>query len=82
MQLPECKHEAAGAGKRIACLIEHKENISSPSCIQFVKKMASIVFSDYQLNADFATKCEADILRLSCGRMEAVNAEVRKFVSA
>jgi len=67
-QLTECNNLQSGSGHRIACLIEHKENITKPGCRNFLTKMASIVFSDYRLITNFAESCQDDISRTGCGR--------------
>ncbi len=59
-----------GQGLVIPCLIEIKDNVTNPSCKQFLTKMASIVFSDYRLIYKFTDACGEDISRLKCGRMD------------
>ena len=54
----------------IACLIEHKDNMTNTNCRHFLTRMASIVFSDYRLVYKFAESCQNDIIHLNCGRLE------------
>ena len=70
LQISECGKLNRGQGEVIPCLIEHKANVSSASCKQFLTKMASIVFGDYRLIKKLTDSCNGDIQRLTCGRLD------------
>ncbi|CAG0914941.1 unnamed protein product [Notodromas monacha] len=56
-------------GEFLACVIEHREAIENPQCKQFLVKLETLIFSDYHLISGFATKCDASINELKCGRL-------------
>ena len=68
-QVPECAVLQPGHGLIIPCLIEHSESVASVSCRSFLKRMATIVFSDYRLMYKFGERCQQDIVRFKCGRL-------------
>ena len=59
-----------GQGLKIPCLIENIDNVTNNNCKAFLKRMESIVFSDYRLIYKFADKCRSDINSLQCGRLK------------
>ncbi|XP_015770328.1 PREDICTED: Golgi apparatus protein 1-like [Acropora digitifera] len=65
-QLPECNKQ----GKIIACLLEHRENLTTASCKHMMTKMQAIFFSNYLLIENFLEDCSADVERLTCGRLQ------------
>ncbi|XP_013408738.1 Golgi apparatus protein 1 isoform X2 [Lingula anatina] len=69
-KLPECNKLQQGGGEIIPCLIENMENITNQNCQLFLKKMASLIFSDYRLIKNFVERCGNDISRFKCGRSE------------
>lgn len=66
LQLPECNKQ----GKIIACLLEHRENLTTASCKHMMTKMQAIFFSNYLLIENFLQDCSADVERLTCGRLQ------------
>ncbi|XP_068684167.1 Golgi apparatus protein 1-like [Montipora foliosa] len=64
--LPECKQQ----GKIIPCLLEHRQNLTTPSCKHMMTKMQAIFFSDYRLIERFLEDCSADINQRKCGRIQ------------
>ncbi|ELT94856.1 hypothetical protein CAPTEDRAFT_177499 [Capitella teleta] len=72
-KLPECHAQEKATGQLISCMIEHKANITSPNCKQFLVKMEKIIFSDYRLIYKFTDACESDVEKLSCGRLAGVD---------
>ena len=77
--MPDCNKLARGKGEIIPCMVENRSNITDASCQQFVKKMASIIFSDYRLICRFADRCKADIEKHKCGRLHAEGDDVSLF---
>ncbi|XP_053402519.1 Golgi apparatus protein 1-like [Mercenaria mercenaria] len=69
-QYPECKNLPSGQGVRIPCLIEQMDNITDKNCRRFLKRMANIVFGDYQLVWHFHENCAKDIAETQCGRLD------------
>ncbi|XP_068595110.1 Golgi apparatus protein 1 [Brachionichthys hirsutus] len=63
----ECATEELGKGYLLSCLVDHRGNISDYQCKQYITKMTSIIFSDYQLVCGFTEKCHDDIDALHCG---------------
>ena len=59
----------------IPCLIEHIDNVTNANCRAFLKRMESIVFSDYRLIYKFADKCGSDITKFTCGRLPTLEDE-------
>ena len=53
----------------IPCMIENIDNVTSQNCKAFLKRMETIVFSDFRLVYKFSERCQADIDRLQCGRL-------------
>ncbi|TRY58337.1 hypothetical protein DNTS_031780 [Danionella cerebrum] len=67
LELKECADEERGKGYLMSCLVEHRANITERQCHQFITKMTTIIFSDYQLICGFMEKCKEDIDLLQCG---------------
>ncbi|XP_067052995.1 Golgi apparatus protein 1-like [Acropora muricata] len=65
-QLPECNKQ----GKIIACLLEHRENLTTASCKHMMTKMQAIVFSNYRLIENFLDDCANDVKERRCGRLQ------------
>nr|CAB3249303.1 Golgi apparatus protein 1 [Phallusia mammillata] len=65
----DCGREQDGSGKLIPCLVEHREQIKVPTCVTFLKKISSIIYSDYRFICDFVSECQADIIKYHCGRV-------------
>lgn len=57
-------------GKIIACLLEHRQNLTVPSCKHMMTKMQAIFFSDYRLIENFLHDCSADVNKHQCGRIQ------------
>lgn len=68
-QIVECSGLPDGRGLKIPCLIENIDNVTNSNCKAFLRRMESIVFSDYRLIYKFADKCKSDIDALKCGRL-------------
>ena len=43
-QISECKTLPKGKGEVIPCLVEHYEEIETPTCHNYINKMATIIF--------------------------------------
>ncbi|CAH3167753.1 unnamed protein product [Porites lobata] len=65
-KLPEC----AVQGKIIPCLLEHRRNLTVPSCKHMMTRMQAIFFSDYRLIENFLDDCSKDVHNFSCGRLQ------------
>ena len=57
-------------GKVIPCLLEHRQNLTVPSCKHIMTRMQAIFFSDYHLIENFLDDCSADVSKFSCGRLQ------------
>lgn len=57
-------------GKIIPCLLEHRRNLTVPSCKHMMTRMQAIFFSDYRLIENFLDDCSKDVHKLSCGRLQ------------
>lgn len=65
------------SGEFLACVIEHKEEVTKPTCKSFLSELETIVFSDYHLISRFVEACKADIEKHKCARISK-HAWVRK----
>ena len=65
-KLPEC----AVQGKIIPCLLDHRRNLTVPSCKHMMTRMQAIFFSDYRLIENFLDDCSKDVHKFSCGRLQ------------
>lgn len=64
----DCSH-ANDVGQYLSCLVDHFSDISEKSCREIVQKLEFVAFTDYRLISSFIKSCEADIDKLSCGRL-------------
>ncbi len=68
-----CRNRFPGSensGHFMSCLINEKlENQLKPSCHDFLTQIEAVIFSDYNLIADFANKCRNDIEVKFCGHV-------------
>lgn len=70
-KLTECQSvDKEDNGHLVSCLLDSKENITDPGCKAFLTNVAALVFSDFRLIYNFVSDCQADIDKLSCGRLE------------
>lgn len=69
-KFPDCAPLNGKDGQLLSCLMDYQENITNPQCKQFLTKMESIVFADYRLIYQFTDRCESDIIKFKCGRMD------------
>jgi len=60
----------------IPCLVEYIDNVSDANCLAFLKRMRTVVFSDYRLIYKFVDGCSTDIDQFQCGRLQQETAEV------
>jgi len=60
----------------IPCLVEYIGNVSDTNCLAFLKRMRTMVFSDYRLIYKFVDSCHADISQFECGRLQQESSEV------
>ena len=72
-KLEDCKNTHPGkenAGHFMSCLINQKlEGNLKPGCSDFLSQVEAVIFSDYNLIADFATACQQDIEGQLCGHV-------------
>ena len=72
-KLEDCKNTHPGkenAGHFMSCLINLKlEGNFKPGCNDFLTQVEAVIFSDYNLIADFATVCQEDIEGQLCGNV-------------
>ncbi|XP_033124671.1 Golgi apparatus protein 1-like [Anneissia japonica] len=66
-KLTDCSSLPKGRGEVLPCLYEHLENVTAPQCLQYLKRMMAITFSDYRLIKGFYDTCRDDIETTSCG---------------
>ena len=71
MTLNKCTNiETKGhTGNILACLLDHREDISNDGCRAFVQKLEWVAFTDFKLIAPFADVCKYDIDKHKCGRL-------------
>ena len=60
----------------IPCLVEYIDNVTDVNCLAFLKRMRTMVFSDYRLIYKFVDGCHDDIDKFKCGRLQQETAEV------
>lgn len=72
-QHEECKPVGARS-QMLSCLIDYMENNTDAECRSFLKKMETIIFSDYRLIYKFTDACNSDINKFQCGRID-INSE-------
>lgn len=70
---PECTR--GKNGQLLACLMDHAENATNDECRAFLRRMETVVFSDYRLVYRFTEECGEDIDRFKCGRLPEANEE-------
>ena len=76
LQNAECSKLAENRGMVIPCLVEYMSNVTDTNCLAFLKRMRTMVFSDYRMIYRFVDKCQADIDHFHCGRLQQETAEV------
>ena len=76
VQNAECSQLTESRGMVIPCLVEHITNVTDANCLAFLKRMRTVVFSDYRLIYKFVDSCRDDINELQCGRLQQETAEV------
>jgi Golgi apparatus protein 1 len=54
----------------IPCLVEYLDNVTDVNCKAFIKRMRTVVFSDYRLIYKFTDHCQKDIEDFQCGRLQ------------
>ncbi|XP_065332192.1 Golgi apparatus protein 1 [Cloeon dipterum] len=54
----------------LGCLLEHKDELQSVPCKAFIQRIGYIAFSDYRLLPKLTNKCQKDIDKHSCGRLQ------------
>jgi golgi apparatus protein 1 len=54
----------------MSCMIYHIDEIKDKNCQEFLRRMETIVLSDYQLIYKFVDSCHDDIQKLKCGRLD------------
>jgi hypothetical protein len=68
--LSACHHVRRGkSGEFLACVMEHKEEVSKATCKQFLTQLEVIIFSDYHLISRFVEACKPDIEKHKCARI-------------
>ena len=60
----------------IPCLVEYIDNVTDANCLAFLKRMRTMVFSDYRLIYKFVDSCHTDIDQFRCGRLQQESGEV------
>ena len=65
-----------GTGRLISCLYDLLNNITEPTCRNYIKRIQSVVFTDWRLSEVFVTACLPDITQLKCGRLDDDNETV------
>ncbi|XP_071959006.1 Golgi apparatus protein 1-like isoform X2 [Antedon mediterranea] len=63
----DCSTLPQGKGLVLPCLFEHLENVTAPQCLQYLKRMMAITFSDFNLIHGFYESCKEDITTNNCG---------------
>ncbi|GAB0086076.1 Golgi apparatus protein 1 [Sergentomyia squamirostris] len=57
-------------GHFLACILDHREEISGNQCRGFIQRLEWVAFSDFRLIGPFMRDCEKDIVQLGCGRIQ------------
>ena len=77
----ECKNVKPEDGSLVSCMVEHRENVTDVKCLEFLSKMAAIVFSDYRLIKGFYKHCSLDIKKFKCAKLSQTSSEATEPVS-
>jgi len=75
-QNAECSRLTESRGMVIPCLVEYIDNVTDTDCLAFLKRMRTMVFSDYRLIYKFVDSCHDDLNKFQCGRLQQDTAEV------
>ncbi|CAK8688004.1 unnamed protein product [Clavelina lepadiformis] len=65
-----CAKYVVTDGKLISCLIDNLDAINSDTCNTFLRKIETVMFSDYRLICDFISDCREDVNTLKCGNAD------------
>jgi len=65
-----------GTGHLVSCLYDSLANITESTCRNFIKRIQSVIFTDWRLSESFTTACSKDIADLECGRLDDDNETV------
>ncbi|XP_055705911.1 Golgi apparatus protein 1 isoform X2 [Phlebotomus papatasi] len=57
-------------GHFLACILDHREEVTSSTCRGFIQRLEWVAFSDFRLIGPFMRDCEKDIIQLGCGRIQ------------
>ncbi|KAL1491212.1 hypothetical protein ABEB36_011845 [Hypothenemus hampei] len=57
-------------GDYFNCLANNKEDIEESGCMDLVKRVENVAFTDYKFLAKFLKQCENDVKKLSCGLID------------
>jgi len=73
VQISECRSLKQGDGFIVSCMIFNLESVSNVNCREFLRRMETIVFSDYEMIYKFVDSCNADIEKFRCGRSDSTS---------
>jgi len=76
----ECSRLIESRGMVIPCLVEYIDNVTDRNCLAFLKRMRTVVLSDYRLIYKFVDSCHEDLNEFQCGRLHQETAEVMHVV--
>lgn len=57
-----------GYGNVLGKLIDKKDEIKQPACVNLINRLEAVAFSDFRFVSSFVRDCENDIEEKSCGR--------------
>lgn len=58
------------SGTYLACIIDKREQIKSPQCLEYVQRLEWVAFSDFKIVTHFDSDCETEIEKFKCGRIQ------------
>ncbi|CAL7951690.1 unnamed protein product [Xylocopa violacea] len=61
---PDNKH-----GAYLSCLIDQRENVKNPECIDYIQRLEWIAFSNFRITP-FFSDCENDIKKFKCDKVQ------------
>lgn len=65
-----CSSSDEKHGAYLSCLIDKREEVKNPQCIEYIQRLEWIAFNDFSIITPFLSDCENDIKRFKCDKVQ------------
>ncbi|XP_053972285.1 Golgi apparatus protein 1 [Hylaeus volcanicus] len=56
-------------GAYLSCLIDNREKVKGPECIEYIQRLEWIAFTDFRIITPFSSDCDSDIRQFKCDKI-------------